>query len=223
MTYKDFKAFEKDFTAVQSAAHAFHKTSRSLPNLSATDGWALYQNTKKASLNIQVFGRHIFDAESAVRKFQAETPVGTSRQLPDFMVGLTNIEFANFGKANAETSGSALLTGKDKWNFTMNDTWLLGGAHGHQQFHPASSINYKNIFHNTFILTITGRELFGLALAGYKEAMGHKTLGKIYVPSSKSKADALDLVTYQVELTKMTSLPIAQEFFLKAGFEILQA
>lgn len=221
MTYHTFAQFEPHFSAAQSAAHSFHGTAKSLPNVTASDAWNLYNNTKNATLAMQVFGRHIFDAEGAVRKFMSETPVGTSRQMPDFMQGITNVETANFGKANDTDSGSLLMAGKDKWNFTINDCWLLGGVHGHQEFHPASPINFRNIYHNTFILTITGRELFGLALAGYVEREGHKAMGRLYAPSSKQKADALDLITYQSELAKMKTVEGAKAFFEKAKFEVL--
>jgi hypothetical protein len=220
MVYNSFQEFEPHFSAAQSAAHSFHKTSKTLPNVAANDAWNLYRNTKSAALEMQIFGRHIFDAETSVRKFMKETPSGTGRQMPDFMVGITNIELDNFGKANDESSGSALLAGRDKWNFTINDVWLLGGVHGLQPFHPASPINFRNVFHNQFFLTITGRELLGLALAGYKEVPGNKSVGGAYVPDNKSAAKDLTLLTYQTELSKITSLDAAQKFFEKAGYTI---
>ena len=97
-----------------------------------------------------------------------------------------------------------------------------GGVHSYQDFHPASPIKARNIFDDVRFppLTITGRELVGLALAGYVAVAGHPTLGTIYRRSCDSKASSLNLVDYQVMITKLKTVEQAKSFFQKAGFRI---
>ena len=220
MAYTDLAKFTADFEACQSAAMSFYKLS-GIPSVSATIGWNLYVNTFKASLKFQIFGRHIFDAQDQISLFMKKMQPNSSGQLPTFMVGITDTELQNMGKTNDLEGGSVLLIGRDKWNFTINDTWLLAGANSLQEFYPASPVNKRNILHNNFILTITGRELFGLALAGYREVpAAYDAIGKTYEPGDKIKARDTSLVDYQVALSKLKSVGDAEAFFTQAGFTI---
>jgi hypothetical protein len=221
MTYNTFADFRPDFEAVQQAGMSFHKVAKVMPNVAADMAWNLYVNTKRAPLGFQVFGRHIIDQAERIELFKKAVPSGGSGQMPKFMQGLTDVEFTGFGKTNDEESGSALKISNNKWNFTVNDTWVLAGVHAYQPFYPASPVISANIFHNNFVLTITGRELVGLALAGYKQ---HKTaydsIGTIYEPGARSAADKANLVDYQVAISKLKSVADAKSFFEKAGIVI---
>lgn len=221
MTYNTFSEFQKDFEAVQQAGMAFHKVFNVMPNVPSNTAWNLYINTKRASLGFQVFGRHILDQADRIELFKKRVPSGESGQLPKFMQGLTDVEFTGFGKTNDEESGSVLKISNNKWNFTVNDSWVLAGVHSYQPFYPASPVISANIFHNNYVLTITGRELVGLALAGYKQnKTGYDALGTIYECGTRSVADKLSLVDYQVEIAKLKSVSDAKNFFEKAGFVI---
>lgn len=223
MAYSTFSKFKADYEAVQQAAIAYHKTGKSLPTVTADSAWALYQNTMKAPLGFQIFGRHIFDQADQIKLFMNNMKPNSSAQMPKFMQGITNTELDNFGKTNSLEGGSALLTGRDHWNFTVNDSWLLAGVHSYQDFHPTSPIITANIFHNNFILTITGRELYGMALAGYTEYnSGSEALGKVYTCTDRRKADGANLVDYQVELSKLKSVDEAKRFFVEKGFSVPQ-
>jgi hypothetical protein len=74
----------------------------------------------------------------------------------------------NFGVVNNSDNGSILLMGSALWNLTVNDCWVLGAVHSQLPFYPASTVSNANIFDDKYILSITGRELFGLALFGYR-------------------------------------------------------
>lgn len=231
MSYQSLSAFACDFEASQSAAHAVHKTSGALLNISHRQAWDLYQNTRRGGhLGLQVFGRHQIDQTANIKKFTAETPIRESRTLPEHLVGLSEPEFTNFAKVNSETSGSVLKVNADVWNLTVNDVWVCAGVHSMQPFYSASPINFRNIFNQNFGLTITGRELFGLALGGYKEktAMSRDAVwSKVFVPSSQSESDFLTLVEYQVRIADIiTRSSITQaitefkQFFERAKFTI---
>jgi hypothetical protein len=220
MPYTEFAKFQADYEACQSTAMAYYKLT-GIPYVSATVAWNLYVNTSKASLGFQIFGRHIFDAQDQINLFMNKMKPNSSGQLPSFMVGITNTELNNMGKTSDIEGGSVLLIGKDKWNFTVNDTWLLGGANSLQEFYPASPVTKRNILHNNFILTITGRELVGLALAGYKEVQsGYDAIGKTYAPGDRPTAQNLSLVDYQVALANLKSVGDAEAFFANKGFTL---
>lgn len=213
--------FTSDFEAAQQAGMSYHGVSKVLESIPASEAWLLYENTRQASLRMQIFGRHIFDQNEAVVKFAKSVPKGTSKQMPDFMVGITQTELDNFGKTNANESGSALLTGRNSWNLTINDVWVCAGVHSCQEFHPASPVNARNIFSQQHILTITGRELIGLALAGYVAVSKHASLGTVYRPSVKNKVDAVNLVDYQVTIASLKTVQAAQTFFAQKGLQIV--
>lgn len=221
MTYKTFAEFQPDFEAVQQAAMAYHKVFSVMPNVSSSLAWNLYVNTSKSPLGFQVFGRHIIDQTERVELFKKKIPSGESGQLPNYMQGLTDCEFIGFGKTNDETGGSVLKISNQKWNFTVNDAWVLAGIHSFQPFYPASPVISANIFHNNFIFTITGRELLGLALAGYEQHnTGYDALGTIYECKDRAKAAKANFVDYQMALASIKSVADAKSFFEKTGFKI---
>jgi len=221
MTYNSFAEFQPDYEAVQQAAMAFHKVFSVMPNVSSTLAWNVYLNTKRAPLGFQVFGRHVIDQASRIELFKKSVASGKSGQLPKYMQGLTDCEFTGFGKSNDETGGSALKISNQKWNFTVNDAWVLAGVHSFQPFYPASPVISANIFHNTHILTITGRELVGLAISGYEEhGTGYDALGTIYECKDRKKASGVTFVDYQLAIASIASVGDAKSFFEKKGFKI---
>ena len=223
MTYKTFAEFRPHFEAVQQAAMSFHKVFSVMPNVAPEVAWRVYMNTKRAGLGFQVFGRHVIDQAERIELFKKNVPKGESAQMPKFMQGLTDCEFDGFGRANDETSGSALKISNTKWNFTVNDAWVLGGVHSFQPFYPASPVISANILHNRFAVTITGRELVGLALAGYKEYnTGYDALGTIYECKNRSIAMKLTLIDYQVKLSELKTDADAKNFLQSAGFSVPQ-
>lgn len=128
----------------------------------------------------------------------------------------------NFGIVNNEGTGSILLMGDKNWNLTINDTWVLGAVHSHLPFYPASAVSRANIFEQKHVLSITGRELFGLALFGYRQVISeYEALGTAFLPSSITKADQATLVKYQTAMENLT-LDGAKQAFKDAGFRIIK-
>jgi hypothetical protein len=126
----------------------------------------------------------------------------------------------NFGMVNNNDSGSILLMGSSSWNLTINDCWLLGAVHSNLPFYPASTVSRANIFDDKYVLSITGRELFGLALFGYRQVIpDYPELGSAFEVADPRKAAAADLVAYQKAMGDLT-LPAAQKVFKDAGFRI---
>ena len=86
----------------------------------------------------------------------------------------------------------------ENWDLHSNDAWLLGGVHGYQAFCTASPLNKYNVFlePQKSVLSMAGRELLGLILAGYKLHQ-NATFGEVLVCHSALLADNLDLIQYQ--------------------------
>ena len=213
--------FTSDFEAAQQAGLAYHGMAGVLDSIPSSQAWDLYQKTLNAPLRMQIFGRHIFDQNEQVVKFANSVPAGSSAKMPEFMVGITQTEIDNFGATNANSSGSALLTGRNDWNLTINDVWLCAGVHSLQQFHPASPLTHNNIYSKKHILTITGRELVGLVMAGYVPVSGHRDLGTVWRPSITKKVDDLNLVNYQVTIASLKTEADAKSFFASRGLNNL--
>ena len=106
------------------------------------------------------------------------------------------------------------------WSFIINDAWLLGGTHSYLPFYAASPVSVANVYSAQHILSITGRELVGLALCGYKEVGAHADLGKAYICQDKAKADSVTLLSYLEKVVSLKKRSDAEDFFASAGFNI---
>jgi hypothetical protein len=129
----------------------------------------------------------------------------------------------NFGVVNNSDNGSILLMGSALWNLTINDCWVLGAVHSHLPFYPASKVSKANIFDEKYILSITGRELFGLALFGYRQVISPhaETLGSAFEVQDPRKASGATLLAYQQAMGSLTK-GAAETAFKDAGFLIAE-
>ena len=164
------------------------------------DAWKVYLGAKKAALKMQVFGRHV-----KVGKRIMEVTVHHKRENATPR-GITNEEMNNFkhsasAKANSLVGGSILALPQEGWSFGINDAWVCGGVHSGQEFHCASDPGANdNVFDAKHMVTVTGRELIGLAIAGYQRARGvSPKFGAVYVSTNKDYG-LLDLVSYKKQM-----------------------
>lgn len=190
MPYTDQRKFHADY----------YKTDLKHPpikHVSIDFAWNLYTwifNSKTRGLDFQVIGRHVY-------KYENRPSATSAEQLSHEMTGIGAEEFVNLNAQLVEN-----------WSVALNDAWLLGGINSLAEFHPASPLTFKNVLDETYVVTVTGRELIGLALAGYTEEP--LALGKgFFPPANKEKAEGLTLTAYDdkvCELTKDKELGINQ-------------
>ncbi len=141
------------------------------------------------------------------------------------------------GKTNASSSGSILRT-ENTWSIILNDSWILGGVHGHVNFELVSPVrgnvmdqNYTTDLSADRKFTVTGRELIGLKTFGYQQVYG--PVEKISHDSRPADlpgtnillqctnpqlADAATLTRYTNEVMKMAASGGATK---AAGWQIL--
>ena len=82
------------------------------------------------------------------------------------------------GRTNATSTGSVLRT-ETRWSIILNDSWILGGVHGHVNFELVSPVQ-GNVMEQSYTadlsadrkFTVTGRELIGLKTFGYHQVYG---------------------------------------------------
>lgn len=221
MGYSGVGEFQTDFVRAQERAKRFHGDNSQTKPMEWALGWKLYDFASKPALGMQTFGRHITGAKAkALNDWKAKNP--GADQLPAHLIGMNHGEkfFANFNVVNEAADGSILLMGGNKWSFTINDTWILGGVHAHIPFYPASILDKANLHHPEYVLSITGRELIGLALFGYKEVKGHRSVGSAFVVSDKAKAGAARLVAYQDAISGITKWSQAKAIYKSAGLDL---
>jgi hypothetical protein len=153
----------------------------------------------------QIFGRLLFNDTDG----RIERRAKAQQESED--IGITIFEWQNFNSLKLE-----------EWNMALNDTWVVAGVNSGQPFYPASLVNEKNIIDTRFTppLTIMGRELVGLALAGYREAPAHPTLGKAYAPIDKKKAQDFSLIDYEGGLSPLNNVFLIKGVLKGAGIEI---
>ena len=199
--------------------------------MTADEAYEIYTNSwnvKKESRNFQVFGRHVWKDPQA-REIKNQPLWRT--MLPGHLVGIGNPEFINFFSNPAPVSDAqpgSVLWGHVKWSVTVNDAWLLGGVHSGQEFRAASPINRRNLYNKEYILSVMGRELVGLLLAGYKERRERFTSGSSHHQRSFTanklswdQKGQLSLVQYQEEISKITLHEFrARQFFKDHGIKM---
>ena len=124
-------------------------------------------------------------------------------------------------KKNFHSLDGYLETGT--WNVTVNDAWLLAGVHSLCQYRACTPIVWDNILCDKHIVKVIGRELIGLALAGYSEKAtsdGHK----VYVPGSEKKAEDLTFAKYDSEVSKLKDHAQVKAWFASnSSFNIPQS
>lgn len=223
MVYADFASFRQEFEVSQLAAQAVHGTTNTTKPVDPDVGWKLYLNARNPALGFHVFGRHV-TGDKAKELQQFRTKKGKEAALPKHMQGITKSPIdqfeKNFGYVNDAGDGSILMMGGNKWNFTVNDAWLLGGVHSCLPFYAASVITKDNMLHDKYWLSITGRELLGLASFGYQMVHDHKALGVAFVCKDSGKALAATLADYQLAVAGIKSKRDAQNAFKAAGFKL---
>lgn len=223
MAYDTFAQFREHFEVAQLGAQAVHGVMSHTKPIDPTVAWKLYQHARKPTLGFHVFGRHV-TGEKAKELQQLRNKKGRNVELPKHMQGITKSPFdqfeKNFGYVNDLGDGSILMMGGNKWNFTVNDSWLIGGVHSQLPFYAASVINKENMLDKRYALSITGRELLGLAFFGYRQIHNHKALGVAYVCADSDKARGATLTDYQAEVGGIKSYGDAKAYFKKAGFTL---
>ena len=168
------------------------------------EAWMVYDGTFKNSgekgLRMQVFGRH-------VKVGGGLAGVSTGQKRGNLAPrGITTDEMKNFKHKHSPTAnslvGGSILNIDEKpiaEHLHFNDAWVCGGVHSGQEFHCASDLGAaaNNVFDDEWMVTVTGRELIGLAIAGYQRVRHvHKIFGEIYRPTNRNYG-LLDLVSYR--------------------------
>lgn len=206
MAYPSFDTFKKAYEqAVQVELQSRGMHFMGSLGVKAETAWDLYKNSQKVALGFHIFGRHVSNEERWNKEGGidlASKQPGALGQIPHPTApgrNLSAMEF-NFGLVNDSSDGSILMMGGQNWNLHVNDAWLMGGVHAYLPFYSASKLSKANIFRNegaSTILSITGREFFGLLLAGYKVDKGHDALGVVMVCKNKKQAEQLDFSLYE--------------------------
>jgi hypothetical protein len=149
--------------------------------------WNIYRAAQNTDLNLLVLGRWV-----------ANSIVGGA--------GIDNALQNNMGRMNEVFTGGAIMN-SGNWTMLVNDAWVLGGVHSHTSFYLASERTMDNIYnvggpyHGQ--MTVTGRELTGLAVFGY--TVRALPLGEVAVCTNPALADMADFATYRQHVDMFTN------------------
>jgi len=175
-------------------------------NADIDKAWQLYVNSKFPTLDLALFGRFNSDPARAATFLGIDTSTRRVKIKRGGLKGLfsrhakyktvPSAMLTNFGVVNdTQTGGSIQQMNSWDWNLHVNDAWLLGGIHRCLPFYAASPLTADNVFlqnHATAVLGITGRELFGLLMAGYRPQTD-PALGTVMQCRDAAKAQNLTL------------------------------
>jgi len=97
--------------------------------------------------------------------------------------------------------GSVLDTAN--WSLLANDAWLLGSLHALTEFHFASPLRWGNLWDEKGQrMTVTAREVIGIASSGYAITRPHPKLEPVAVCRDQRAALSASLLTYKAHLSR---------------------
>ena len=199
----DLKVFSSDFETAKLQ-------NKERGNVTVDTGWEVYLKTKNTPLDFVIFGRHLRDDNGDLREQKWEGERGiTPKEMDNFK------HPSSKGSANSLEGGSILSLVKGEWSVTYNDAWLCGAVHGLKEFHCASDLSPKNVFDEKFGLTVTGRELVGLHIAGFIRQQTILKDGSRYVVFKSgvtANATQLTLAAYSSTVAELNTEAKAEKF-----------
>ncbi|QPI85317.1 hypothetical protein I3V23_12345 [Rhodobacterales bacterium HKCCA1288] len=201
----DLKVFSSDFETAKLQ-------NKERGNVTVDTGWEVYLKTKNTPLDFVIFGRHLRDDNGDLREQKKGERGITPKEMDNFK------HPSSKGSANSLEGGSILSLVKGKWSVTYNDAWLCGAVHGLKEFHCASDLSPENVFDEKFGLTVTGRELVGLHIAGFIRQQTIQKDGSLYVVFKNgvtANPTKLTLAAYSSMVAQLDTKDKAEHFMRK--------
>ena len=199
----DLKRFSTDFETARLQ-------NKEVGNIAEHSGWAVYKKTRDTPLDFVIFGRHLKDEnQNIVSKSDTDQRGITQQEMNNFK------HPSSVGSADSLQGGSILSLVKGGWSVTYNDAWICGAVHGLKEFHCASDLSPENVFDEKFGLTVTGRELVGLHIAGFVRQQTVLKDGSRYVVFRNgvtSSAAKLTLTSYSSTMAQLDTEAKARKF-----------
>ena len=169
---------------------------------SASEAKFLYQQVSASTLPM-VFGNHTFnhgDANigidhSVVANFGTADPSEPRSAKGPLKEVLANLQLPSGTVLGSRQMGRGA---SEKWSLAANDAWILAGIRSCKDFYLASPLIKTTFFSptNQFSIRVTGRELCGLLLFGYKLVSRDTGAFAGFIPNSPQRARNADLVAY---------------------------
>jgi hypothetical protein len=222
MAYTNHDTFLKEYYKVENTKIERGEKVFPAQHASVEDAWHLYTDTfalKSMGVRLdgqpsQFMGRLVSD--DFIKLMETGDLKNVKMQLPNDLIGIGNIE-----KKNLLTLDNYIDNG-GKWTSLINDCWLLAGVNSLQQYYACSPIIWKNVLDKNYAVTVTGRELIGLTLAGYSEKQvsgGGKCF--VYTLGKEEQARGLSLTDYDDQMVRLKDEMQAKVWFASnCPFEI---
>lgn len=138
----------------------------------------------------------------------------------DYNTSILNDPLFEFGHEGSKDNVMNYLK-KWGWSPALNDVWVLANVHARKRFDPISPLEATYVFDDKFGVSVFGRELVGLVLAGYIfKPSGDKGM---FVPthnSSEGCGSRLTLVQYVSTVNSLKGKEAYKSFFQHAGINV---
>ncbi|MEP1472308.1 MAG: hypothetical protein ABJK25_15170 [Halieaceae bacterium] len=110
--------------------------------------------------------------------------------------------------------GAGTVLDADLWSLLANDAWLLGGIHALTEFHFASPLRHENMWDTADNrMTVTGREVLGIATAGYKIERPVEWMEAVALCIDAAKVSAFSLKSYKNAVESCSSIQGFERFY----------
>ncbi len=150
-----------------------------------------------------------------------------------------DIALEKLGRTSIHQTGGVLRS--SAWSIILNDSWILGGIHGHVNFELISLPSEDSVINKSYsstdsvdrIFRVTGRELIGLTSFGYAQVCGpvekiSADIRPAHLPNCNALiqcvnpglADSATFTAYQDVILRKASLAVANGWQVIDGLMI---
>ena len=203
-----------EFREAALSCGADYYTDQSLQHDMLEAAFRIYRNASAGTKLSDFEGNPTDFGITIVGRLALRAGDGTWVPADESFPSIDEIMRENLRVMDADAGDSGSILSADRWSLLANDAWLLGGIHARTEFHFASPLRWSNLWNAADgRMTITARELIGIAAFGYTIRRPIPQLEAVAQCAGDQKAKAATLPGYKKEVQKLRTPEAFRKFF----------
>jgi hypothetical protein len=203
-----------EFREAALSCGADYYTDQSLQHDMLEAAFRIYRNASAGTKLSDFEGNPTDFGITIVGRLALRAGDGTWVPADESFPGIDEIMRQNLRVMDADAGDSGSILSAGRWSLLANDAWLLGGIHARTEFHFASPLRWSNLWNAADgRMTITARELIGIAAFGYTIRRPVPQLEAVAQCVDDHKAAAASLPAYKTEVQKLQAIEDFRQFY----------
>jgi hypothetical protein len=203
-----------EFRAAAAACGADYYSDQSLQQDMLEAAFRIYSNARAGTKLADAEGNPVSFGITIVGRLALKADGGSWVPADESFPSIDEIMRENLKVMDEDADGSGSILSAGRWSLLANDAWLLGGIHARTEFHFASPLRWTNLWDAAGgRMTITARELTGIAAFGYAIRRPVPQLEAVAQCVDEKKAAAASLPAYKTEVQKLRTSGAFRKFY----------